>query len=101
MKTSGLQIEYAKIETSSFLSVAMTLSPSLVLRRLEREIFDLPASDKLWLLAQIAQQLQQPNPEGSSLEQTLMEMANDPQIQQEIVDIEAEFAIAGMDGLSA
>jgi hypothetical protein len=30
-----------------------------------------------------------------------MEMANDPQIQQEIAVIEAEFAIAGMAGLSA
>lgn len=74
---------------------------STILHRLEREIFDLPAADKLWLLAQIAQQLQPPNPKLSSLEQTLIDMANDPQIQQEIAVIDAEFAIAGMDGLSA
>ncbi len=79
----------------------MVTPPSPVLHRLEREIFDLPTADKLWLLAQIAQQLQPPNPKTSSLEQTLMEMANDPQIQQEIAGIEAEFAIAGMDGLTA
>ena len=79
----------------------MVMSPSLVRNRLEREISDLPTADKLWLLAQIAQQLQPPNPKILSLEQTLIEMANDPQIQQEIVVIEAEFAIAGMDGLSA
>jgi hypothetical protein len=79
----------------------MVPTPSLVLYKLEREISDLSTTDKLWLLAQIAQQLQPPNPKISSLEQTLMEMANDPQIQQEIAVIEAEFAIAGMDGLSA
>lgn len=79
----------------------MVTPPSPVLHRLEREIFDLPTADKLWLLAQIAQQLQQPNPKPSSLEQILMEMATDPQIQQEIASIEAEFAIAGMDGLGA
>ncbi len=79
----------------------MVKTPSLVLHRLEREIFDLSTTDKLWLLAQIAQQLQPPNPEISSLEQTLIEMANDPQIQQEITLIDAEFSIAAMDGLSA
>ena len=79
----------------------MVTSPSLVRHRLEREISDLPTADKLWLLAQIAQQLQPPNPKILSLEQTLMEMANDPQMQQEIAVIEAEFAIVGMDGLSA
>jgi hypothetical protein len=79
----------------------MVPTPSLVLHKLEREISDLSTTDKLWLLAQIAQQLQPPNPKIPSLEETLMEMANDPQIQQEIAVIEAEFAIAGMDGLSA
>ncbi len=79
----------------------MVPTPSLVLHKLEREIFDLSTTDKLWLLAQIAQQLQPPNPKISSLDQTLMEMANDPQIQQKIAVIEAEFAIVGMDGLSA
>ena len=75
----------------------MLQPPSLVLHRLEREIFDLSTTDKLWLLAQIAQQLQPQNLKISSLEQTLMEMANDPQIQQEIAVIDAEFSIAAMD----
>ena len=78
----------------------MVMASSPILHRLEREIFDLPTADKLWLLAQIAQQLQPQNPKIQSLEQTLLEMANDPQMQQEIAVIEAEFAIAGMDGLS-
>ena len=79
----------------------MVMTPSLVLQRLEREIFALSTTDKLWLLAQIAQQLQPPTLKISSLEQTLMEMTNDPQIQQEIAVIDTEFSIAVMDGLSA
>jgi hypothetical protein len=79
----------------------MTTTSSLTLHRLERAIFDLSTDEKLWLLAQIAQQLQPQKSSSSSLEQTLMEMANDPQIQQEIAGIDAEFSIAGMDGLSA
>jgi hypothetical protein len=79
----------------------MVTTPSLALHRLEREISELSTGDKLWLLAQIAQQLQPPKPSLSSLEQTLMEMANDPQIQQEIAGIEAEFVIEGMDALSS
>jgi hypothetical protein len=64
----------------------------------------LSLAEKLWLLAQIAQQIQPDFSEdlaviGSFSEDDLLEMANDPDIQREMTAIDSEFAVALMDGL--
>jgi hypothetical protein len=82
----------------------MTSSVSPSLDRLSREIAVLSVTEKLWLLAQIAQQVQPDFSEdlavrGSFSELDLLEMANDPDIQREMTAIDSEFAVALMDGL--
>jgi hypothetical protein len=78
------------------------VSPSL--DRLSREIAVLSVTEKLWLLAQIAQQIQ-PDFSGDLAvtgffsEGDLLEMASDPDIQREMAAIDSEFAVTVMDGL--
>jgi hypothetical protein len=76
---------------------------SKTLLELERSIAALSLEEKLWLLERIAHQLRansrtQPF-DSETMEQALVEMANDPEIQAEIVAIDQAFAIAEMDGL--
>jgi hypothetical protein len=78
------------------------LSPSL--HRLAREISVLSLTEKLWLLAQIALQIQPDFPidnlaKGVFSEVDLLEMAKDPEIQREMTAINSEFAVTLMDGL--
>jgi hypothetical protein len=79
----------------------MANTRSAVVRKLEREIAFLPFEEKLWLLAQIAQQIQPTSfgKSGDGTENELGEMAGDPEIQREIATIELEFATTVMDGL--
>jgi len=77
-----------------------TLSP--IVQKLEREIAALSFDEKLWLLAQIAQQIQ-PTSRRKHLidpDTDLLDMANDPEIQRELAAIDLEFAITHMDGLN-
>jgi hypothetical protein len=76
---------------------AMPQSP--LAAKLEREIASLSFADKLWLLAQVAQQVQQ-GFSGSLDRPNLAAMADDPDIQRELAAIATEFAGTEMDGLN-
>ena len=70
---------------------------SSLAHKLEREIALLPFEEKLWLIAQIARQIQPVAIPNNEIE--LSEMANDPEIQREIAIINLEFVPTLMDGL--
>jgi hypothetical protein len=79
----------------------MTPKRSLIVYELEREIASLPVEDKLWLQVQIDRQIRAAaiGKSVSEIEADLEEMANDPDIQRELAEIELEFATTSMDGL--
>ena len=80
----------------------MTPNLSSVVCELEREIASLPVEDKLQLRDGIDRQLRAAalGKSVSEIEADLEEMANDPDIQRELAEIELEFAETAMDGLS-
>ena len=61
---------------------------------LENSISSLSFGEKLWLLERIVQQLRKMD------EAELSEMANDPEVQAELITINDEFVFTEMDGLS-
>ncbi|WP_413166918.1 hypothetical protein ACL6C3_09470 [Capilliphycus salinus ALCB114379] len=61
---------------------------------LEHSISSLSFGEKLWLLERIVQQLRKMD------EAELSEMANDPEVQAELIAINDEFVFTEMDGLS-
>jgi hypothetical protein len=70
------------------------------LERIEAEIAHLPLAEQLWLMERLAQRIRtrtlQMLPVGA---RELAEMAQDPAIQQELQQINAEFAVTEADGL--
>jgi len=70
-----------------------------VLEAIQSELSRLDESESLWLLEQIARRLRL-NVQKSRREAQLMEMAQDPDIQREIAQIETEFSSTLMDGIS-
>jgi hypothetical protein len=68
---------------------------------LEREIAPLSVEDKLQLRDYIDRQIRAAalGKSVSDIEAELEEMANDPDIQRELAEIELEFAATSMDGL--
>ena len=68
------------------------------LQTIERELPRLSQEEQLWLLEQVARNLRR-TPPPPNFEADLIAMAIDPQIQQELRAIEAEFAVADQDGL--
>jgi len=69
-----------------------------VISDIEKSIFELPESEQLRLIARVAETLrrkQETEDEGE-----LFEMANDPDIQRELLEIEKDFAVAEFDGLA-
>jgi competence protein ComEC len=69
---------------------------------IEAAIDQLPFSDQLWLMERLARRLRERSLQSQgSPERELEEMANDPDIQRELREIEAEFAITEADGLDA
>jgi hypothetical protein len=73
-------------------------SPDLV--RLEAAIEQLPVTDQLWLMERLMRRIRERSgPDPDPRERELEEMANDPAIQRELQDIEAEFAATEFDGL--
>ncbi|KOR36012.1 MULTISPECIES: hypothetical protein [Planktothricoides] len=79
------------------------MSPKLL--EIDRTIRNLSLAEQQWLLDRLTKQVQertQSRGKFSDLEaikQQLEDMANDPDIQREIAEINQEFAIAEMDGL--
>jgi hypothetical protein len=70
------------------------------LERIEAEIAHLSIAEQLWLMERLAQRIRtrtlQMLPVGA---RELAEMAQDPAIQQELQQINAEFAVTEADGL--
>lgn len=76
------------------------MSPDLL--RLEATIEQLPFSDQLWLMERLARRIRERSePAPLTIERQLQEMANDPAIQNELREIQAEFAVTEFDGLEA
>ncbi len=73
---------------------------AMLIERIEAEINQLPFLDQLWLVERLLHRLRLPTqPVRSLLESQLMAMANDPDIQRELRELEAEFAGTEADGL--
>ena len=72
-----------------------------VLSQLEENIYELSLDEQLWLIERLAQHIRTVMIEKDGLEAQLITMANDPEIQDELRMIEAEFAVAEADGLEA
>ena len=72
------------------------------LSTLEAAIDRLPFPDQLWLMERLARRIRERSvhPTGSR-DRALEEMANDPAIQRELREIEADFATTESDGLEA
>jgi hypothetical protein len=76
-----------------------SISPTVI--EIERSIHDLSFNEKLWLMERIAQQLRSKTQAlgTSTLEDQLLDMANDPEVQAELNVINAEFLVTELDGL--
>ncbi len=72
------------------------------LSNLETAIDRLTFSDQLWLMERLARRIRERSELApASRDRALEEMANDPAIQRELREIEAEFAMTESDGLEA
>lgn len=70
------------------------------LERIETDIAQLSFTEQLWLMERLAYRIRQHTLHPLIVqEHDLAAMAADPAIQQEIRQIETEFALADMDGL--
>jgi hypothetical protein len=70
--------------------------------QLEAAIDRLAVSDQLWLMERLARRIRERSEQApDTRERELEEMANDPAIQRELREIEAEFAMTQSDGLEA
>jgi len=69
-----------------------------VISDIEKSIFELPESEQLRLIARVAETLRRKQETEDEVE--LFEMANDPDIQRELLEIEKDFAVAEFDGLA-
>lgn len=67
--------------------------------QLEQRISLLSCDEQLWLVERVIHRLRTPQP-ITSIEQQLQAMAHDPEVQQELQVINAEFINAEMDNLS-
>ena len=73
----------------------------MVLSQLEENIYELSLEEQLWLIERLAQHIRQAMAVKDNLETQLIAMAHDPEIQDELRTIDAEFAVAEADGLEA
>lgn len=69
-----------------------------VISDIEESIFALPENEQLRLIARVAETLRRR--QESEDEAELLEMANDPEIQRELREIEKDFAHTEFDGLA-
>ena len=70
-----------------------------VLTQIEENIAQLSLSEQLWLIERLAQRIRNEVKTQNDLSLQLTEMAHDPEIQNELQMIDAEFAITEADGL--
>jgi hypothetical protein len=72
------------------------------LSNLEAAIDRLPFSEQLWLMERLARRIRERSQHApASRDRALEEMANDPAIQRELREIDADFAMTESDGLEA
>jgi hypothetical protein len=74
---------------------------TMVLSELEENIYELSLDEQLWLIERLAQHIRSAMAVTDNFELQLIAMANDPEIQDELQIIAAEFAVAEADGLEA
>jgi hypothetical protein len=71
-----------------------------ILSQMEDRISHLSLAEQLWLMERLVQRIREKTVNTKSqFESDLMTMANDPQIQNELQQIEEEFAFTEADGL--
>jgi hypothetical protein len=71
-----------------------------ILSQMEDRISHLSLAEQLWLMERLVQRIREKTVNTKSqFESDLMTMANDPQIQNELRQIEEEFAFTEADGL--
>lgn len=70
------------------------------IEQIDAQIQQLPFPDQLWLAERLIHRLRlHTQPARPTLESQLLALANDPDIQRELREIEAEFAGTETDGL--
>ncbi|MBC8186505.1 hypothetical protein H8E88_35945 [candidate division KSB1 bacterium] len=67
--------------------------------KIKNKIKQLPLTEQLWLLEQIAHFIRDNTINGKRLDSQLAAMAADPEIQHELKNINEEFSVVEMDGL--
>jgi hypothetical protein len=72
----------------------------IALVQIEKNIEALPADEQLLLISRVAEKLRKTSHSEFEFESQLAEMAADKQIQAELRNIERDFAITELDGLS-
>jgi hypothetical protein len=80
-----------------WLQLELGIMKSNALLSIEKQLPLLSHDEQLALIEQLAQHLRKPRVKG--IQPMLVAMANDPQIQEELRQIEAEFSVADKDGL--
>jgi hypothetical protein len=71
---------------------------SSVLQSIEAQLPLLSNDERLWLIEHLAQQVRKPT-ERDDFRAEMEAMANDPEIQKELREIQEEFSVADGDGL--
>ena len=71
-----------------------------VLSQIEAEILELPADQQLRLISRVAEKLSKKAENPTDFDMELAEMANDPDIQRELREIDRDFRITELDGLA-
>ena len=71
---------------------------STALETIETQLPQLSNDERVWLIEHLAHQLRNPS-QSDDFRAEMEAMAKDPEIQKEIRDIQAEFAVADEDGL--
>ena len=72
----------------------------IALSQIEHNILSLPVDEQLLLISRVAEKLRKRVEEDSFFENQLAEMANDKNVQHELIEIENDFRHTEMDGLS-
>ncbi|MEM7331472.1 MAG: hypothetical protein AAF490_05205 [Chloroflexota bacterium] len=71
-----------------------------ILSQMEDRISRLSLDEQLWLMERLVQRIKENTVKAKSqVEDDMIAMANDPEIQNELRNIEKEFAFAESDGL--
>ncbi len=72
----------------------------IVLSQIEKNIQQLSADEQLLLISRVAEKLRRKAEDEEEFEAQLAEMAKDENIQAELKNIEKDFAVTELDGLT-